>query len=133
MRDFREFTSWRNATDFAVEIYRLTERFPASEKFGLSSQMQRAAVSVPANIAEGASRASDAEFARFLEIALGSAFELETQLIIAGTLGYVPADERDATASKLASLQKQLNAFLSKLRPSRRPSTPDRQQLTANR
>lgn len=81
--------------------------------------MQRAAVSIPSNIAEGASRLSDTEFARFLEIALGSAFELETQLYIAGRLGYAPSETLSLVFTNLTLLQKQLNAFLSKLKPAK--------------
>ena len=75
--------------DFVVEVYRATETFPKEEKFGLTSQIRRAAVSVPANIAEGAARQSDKEFIHFLSNAQGSASELDTELIIACRLGYI--------------------------------------------
>ncbi len=77
----------------AEEIYRLTQRFPAEERYGLTSQMRRAAVSVPSNLAEGAARRSNREFANFFGIALGSLAELETQLLIATRLKYADVDE----------------------------------------
>lgn len=119
MRNFRNFTVWQKATDFAVEIYHLTKNFPATEKFGLASQLQRAAVSISSNIAEGASRTSDTEFSRFLEIALGSAFEVESQLIVATRLNYIGDETFEKISDRLTSIQKQLNAFISTLKPNR--------------
>ena len=89
MRPHQKLEAWLKATDFVVEVYKSTERFPKEEKFGLTSQIRRTAVSVPANIAEGAGRQSDKEFAHFLSNAQGSASELETELIIAYRLGYL--------------------------------------------
>ena len=80
---------WQLAMDLVVDVYAITKQFPDTEKFALASQMQRAAVSVPSNIAEGAGRESSADFLRFLTIARGSLSELETQLLIAQRLGYV--------------------------------------------
>jgi four helix bundle protein len=80
---------WQLAMDLVVEVYAVTKQFPDSEKYGLGSQMQRAAVSVPSNIAEGAGRESNADFLRFLTISRGSLSELETQLLIAQRLNYV--------------------------------------------
>ena len=82
MRDFRKYTVWQDGIKFVKRIYKFSESLPKDEKFGLISQIKRASVSIPSNIAEGCSRNSEIEFKRFLEIALGSAFELETQLII---------------------------------------------------
>jgi four helix bundle protein len=79
--------------DFVVQVYRVTEQFPKDERFGLISQLRRAAVSVPANIAEGAGRKSDKEFVYFLSNAQGSASEIETELIIGHRLGYLSDDE----------------------------------------
>src|ERR1700759_5463824 len=93
MRPHEKLDAWSIAMDFVVEAYRTTETFPKEEKFGLVSQIRRAAVSVPANIAEGAARQSDKEFTYFLSNAQGSASELETELIIARRLGYIE-DER---------------------------------------
>ena len=80
---------WQDAMNFVQEIYQWTEQFPNHEKFGLISQMRRAAVSIPSNIAEGAARETDKEFLRHLYIARGSLVELETQLMIASQLGYL--------------------------------------------
>src|SRR5213082_2622944 len=89
MRPHEKLDAWSLAMDFVVEVYRTTETFPKEEKFGLTSQIRRAAVSVPANIAEGAARQSDKEFIHFLSNAQGSASELETELLIAHRLGYL--------------------------------------------
>ena len=89
MRPHERLDVWREAVDFVVTVYRATESFPREEKFGLTSQVRRAAVSVPANIAEGAARRSPKEFAYFISNAQGSASELETELLIAHRLGYL--------------------------------------------
>ena len=92
MRPHEKLEAWSRAMDFVVEVYRATESFPKEERFGLTSQPRRAAVSVPANIAEGAGRQSSKEFIHFLSNAQGSASELETELIIAHRLGYLSDD-----------------------------------------
>src|SRR2546421_8847830 len=89
MRPHEKLDAWSLAMDFVVEVCRTTETFPREEKFGSTSQIRRAAVSVPANIAEGAARRSDKEFIHFLSNAQGSASELDTELIIAHRLGYI--------------------------------------------
>jgi len=95
---YKDLIVWQKAMDLSFEIYRLTESFPPDERFGLTSQMRRAAVSIPSNIAEGKMRGYDGEFARFLSIAYGSGAELETQVLIAkrllktNQLDYAPTD-----------------------------------------
>lgn len=96
-------------------IYTFVEAFPNSEKYGLSSQITRSAVSIPSNIAEGASRNSEKDFARFLEIGLGSAFELETQLIIAERRKYISESHLEESIMKLTSLQKRIYALRRKI------------------
>ena len=96
-------------------VYAYAEAFPKTEKYGLSSQITRSAVSIPSNIAEGASRNSEKDFARFLEIALGSAFELETQLIIASKRKYVSQESLEQTVNKLSSLQKRIYGLRRKI------------------
>ncbi len=89
MRPHHKLDVWRKGIDFVAEIYNITRKLPKDETFGLVSQMRRAAISIPSNIAEGAGRNSKKEFNNFLSIALGSALELETQLIISEKLGYL--------------------------------------------
>ena len=100
-------------------IYRLTKCFPEDEKYGLTNQVRRAAVSIASNIAEGASRESEVDFARFLEISLGSAFEVETQILIANKLGYVTVENYEPLLNQLTILQKQINSLISKIRQKR--------------
>lgn len=116
MRNFREYTIWLDAIQIVKEVYSLTKKLPEEERFGLKSQLQRAAVSIASNIAEGASRTSEADFARFLEIALGSAFEVETQLIIAKELNYLSRESITETEVKMKKLQKQINQLITKIR-----------------
>jgi four helix bundle protein len=100
VRCYRDLNVWQRAIDLTVNVYQLTARFPKHETYGLSSQMQRAAVSIPSNIAEGHARDSTKEYLHHLSIAAGSQAELETQLIIAGRLGYLSdAEVTDSLAS----------------------------------
>jgi len=93
-RAHHELQVWQEAMNFVEIVYRITSEFPDKERFGLSPQMQRAAVSVPSNIAEGAGRSGDKEFLRFLYIARGSLCEIETQFLIARRLGYITNMEK---------------------------------------
>lgn len=93
MRNFRKLKIWEQGIDIVKQIYRLSQKLPANEKFGLISQITRAAVSIPSNIAEGSSRNSQIEFKRFLEIAMGSVFEVETQLVIIQELNLIESKE----------------------------------------
>lgn len=119
MRNFRKYDAWQNALQVVETIYRLTNCFPEDEKYGLTNQVRRAAVSIASNIAEGASRESEVDFARFLEISLGSAFEVETQILIANQLGYVTAENYEPLLNQLTILQKQINSLISKIRQKR--------------
>ena len=112
-RAHKRLDVWRESMTLATDIYKLTELFPKSEIYGLASQMRRAAVSVPSNIAEGAARRSSKEFSQFLNIAGGSLSELDTQLEIAANLEYLSLEKRQsidhqvsAIAAKLAGLIK---------------------------
>ena len=89
MRPHSNLEAWKEAIELVVRVYKVTESFPKDERFGLTSQLRRAAVSIPANIAEGAARRSEKEFLYFLSIAQGSASELETELIIGRRLDYL--------------------------------------------
>jgi four helix bundle protein len=110
MRNFRKYDIWIDGMHLVDAVYRLVDGFPNTEKFALSSQITRSAVSIPSNIAEGASRISEKDFTRFLEIALGSDFELETQLIIASKRKYIKETELDKSMKLLTSLQKRIYA-----------------------
>jgi four helix bundle protein len=116
MRNFRKYDVWNDSMSFVKTIYEMTTSFPKMEQYGLSNQMNRAAVSIASNIAEGASRNSDIDFAHFLEIAIGSSFEIETQIEIAFSLGYIEKSVKDKLISNLQIIQKRLNVFISKLR-----------------
>jgi four helix bundle protein len=109
---YKELRAWKQAVDLALEVYRLTEGFPRSELYGLTTQIRRSAVSVPSNIAEGKGRFSDREFALFLRHARGSLLELETQLFIAGKLGYLSIKVAESLARDTEQLAKTLNALL---------------------
>jgi len=109
MRDFRKLEVWHEAISLVELIYKLTNEFPNSERFNLISQMQRCSVSIPSNLAEGASRDSSKEFSRYLQIAIGSSFELETQLIISNRLGYIK--ESKDLLDIINRLQRRLNAL----------------------
>lgn len=104
------------AMELATDIYGYTANFPKEEKYGLVGQIQRATVSISSNIAEGASRKSEIEFIHFLEIALGSAFELETQLIIANRVGYISASNNTQLLDRLHAIQKGINHLISVIR-----------------
>jgi four helix bundle protein len=86
MRNFRELKIWQHGIEIAIKTYRVTETFPNEDKYAIVQQMNKAGVSIPSNIAEGSSRKSEKDYSRFIEIALGSTFELETQIIIAEQL-----------------------------------------------
>jgi four helix bundle protein len=113
---YKELRAWKQAVDLALEVYRLTEGFPRSELYGLTTQIRRSAVSVPSNIAEGKGRFSDREFALFLRHARGSLLELETQLFIAGKLGYLSIKVAESLARDTEQLAKALNALLNVVR-----------------
>jgi four helix bundle protein len=113
MHRFKELQVWEGAIDLAVDIYSITKKLPSEERFGLVSQLNRSAVSIPSNIAEGAGRNTNGEFRHFLGVAMGSSFELETQLIIASRIGYLSIDNLNETVQKINSIQN-MNARLQK-------------------
>ena len=115
MRNFREYDVWIDAMEAVENVYKITDRFPSDERFSLTSQITRSAVSIPSNIAEGASRTSEKDFARFLEYSLGSSFELETQLRIAYRRKYVVQSEFETLLLNIISLQKRIFALRKKV------------------
>ena len=111
MQTHKDLDVWKLGMDLVEKIYVITKDFPKEELYGLTSQVRRSAVSIPSNIAEGCSRSSNKELIRFLEIALGSSFELETQLLVAIDLGIAPKDKGISILNDLKILQKRINAF----------------------
>lgn len=106
MHRYQELEVWKSAVDFSESVYRKREGFPKDERFGLTSQIRRAAVSIPSNIVEGAGRNSNGEFNQFLGISVGSLFELETQLILASRFGYI--EETKSRLEKIDLLRKMI-------------------------
>ncbi len=104
MHRFKELEVWKKAMDLSQRIYELTRKFPSEEKFGLISQMRRCSVSIASNIAEGAGRNTNGEFKQFLGIAQGSAFELETQLLLAGRMKFMEEKEVEFLTSEITSI-----------------------------
>jgi len=116
MRDFRKLAVWEKSHQVVLKIYPIAADFPTEEKYGLARQMQRAASSIPTNIAEGCGHKSDPEFARYLQLAAASASELEYQLLLAKDLGYLEEDKyRDITAA-VEELKKMLASFIRRVR-----------------
>jgi four helix bundle protein len=115
MHKFKELTIWQKGIDLAVDVYKLTARFPKEEQFGLTSQIKRSAVSIPSNIAEGAGRNKEGEFVHFLGISNGSANELETQLIIANKLGFIENETLEKTTKRITEIQNMTFSLQKKL------------------
>jgi len=135
VRDYQDLEVWQMAMDLCEKVYRLTSRFPRQETYGLTSQMQRAAVSIPSNIAEGRMRGTTREYAHFISVARGSLAELRTQLILASRLDYVTdgaitpaADLAERLAQRLNALRRSLLIKIGNARPT--PKTENRTPKT---
>ena len=115
MRNFKQLLIWQKGFQIAVKSFQFTSSFPKEEKYGLTTQLTRAAVSIPSNIAEGSSRTSSKDYNRFLEISLGSSFEMETQLMIAEAVNFGEKEKRDELLKEIDEEQKMLMSFMSKL------------------
>jgi four helix bundle protein len=113
---YRDLRVWQSAIELTVNIYRVTGKFPAHELYGLSSQIRRAAVSVASNVAEGKGRSSDKELLQFLSRARGSCYELQTQLEIAASLGYLPRAVFQQLLQQADSVGRMLNGMIAKFR-----------------
>ncbi len=113
---YEKLTVWQKSMDLVEEIYLITKKFPSDEKFGLTTQMRRCAVSIPSNIAEGSQRNTNKEFYHFLTIAFGSGAELETQLRIAKRLQFMSESDYEKASSLSTEVMKMLNTFKSKIR-----------------
>ena len=116
MQDFRQLQVWQKSHQLVLQVYGITQAFPASEGYGLSQQMRRASVSVPSNIAEGSGRGSDKEFAHFAQIAVGSISELEYQLLLAKDLGYLNASRYQELSLQITEVKRMLIGLRKKLK-----------------
>ena len=125
MRDFRKLQIWVRSHGLTLDVYRITQSFPQTEIYGLVRQMRRSVSSIPTNIAEGCGRNTEKDFARFLDNAMGSASELEYQLLLAQDLNYLPQHTYKKTNTELIEIKRMLNTYIQKLRP-------NNQQLTTN-
>lgn len=115
-RKFRLYPVWQAAVAYATDIYKVTAELPYFEKKGLCDQLQRAVVSISSNIAEGCAKPSDVEFAKFLDTSLGSAYEVETQLLIAKNVGYISPELYTELLNINIDIQKQLSALIASIR-----------------
>ena len=116
MRNFKELKIWQKGFQIAVNCFKFTVSFPKEEKYEIVSQINRVRVSIPSNIAEGSSRSSEKDYNRFIEIALGSTFELETQLLIAEATNFGDRDLCNQMKKDIDEEQKMLISFMSKLK-----------------
>ena len=116
MRDFRSLAVWDKAHQLALRIYQATQNFPQEELYGLTSQIRRAAVSISANIAEGCGKDTEAELARYMQISMGSASELEYHLLLAKDLGYLDEMEYTIVNEKVVEVKRMLAPFIKRLR-----------------
>lgn len=116
MHRFKDLEIWKLSRKFCSDIYEVTTTFPETEKFGITNQLRRASVSIPSNIAEGTSRKSNKDFSRFLEIAIGSMYEIETQLLISNDLKFLENKELKLLLQNLDIILKMTSKFKSTLK-----------------
>jgi four helix bundle protein len=116
MNTFREIKVWQKAMDFVTKLYKNTKKFPQDELYGITSQMRRCAVSIPSNIAEGFGRKSTQDFKRFLQISMGSLFELETQLEISKNLEYLEESQFNKLYEDLREVEIMLSSFINSIK-----------------
>jgi len=119
MKDFRQLIVWEKSHQPALAVYKATKEFPKEELYGLTSQMRRAAMSIPTNTAEGCGRNTDAEFARFLQIAMGSASETEYQRLLSHDLGFLNKEQYDRLNLDVTEVKRMLASLLKTLRADR--------------
>ena len=119
MKDFRQLKVWEKPHQLALAVYKATKAFPKEELYGLTSQIRRSSMSIPTNIAEGCGRNTDADFARFLQMAMGSASETEYQLILAHDLGFLPQDSYEKLRNEAEEVKRMLASLLKTLRADR--------------
>jgi four helix bundle protein len=119
MKDFRQLKVWEKSHQLALVIYKATKEFPKEELYGLTSKIRRSSMSIPTNIAEGCGRNTDADFARFLQMAMGSASETEYQLILARDLEFLPKDSYEKLHIEVEEVKRMLASLLKTLRADR--------------
>ncbi|MBT8352807.1 MAG: four helix bundle protein [Deltaproteobacteria bacterium] len=115
LKNYKELKVWQKSYQLCLEIYKITKRFPTEEKYGLTSQIRRAAVSVPSNIAEGYGRKTTPEYIRFLYIAYGSNCEMETQILLSCDLDYIEADKLEILQGSIGEIERMLKALIKSL------------------
>jgi len=115
MKDFRTLQVWRKAHELTLEVYQATKQFPQDERFGLTSQMRRSSSSIPTNIAEGCGRATNSDFKRFLQIAFGSASELDYQLILSTDLGFMSDESHGELEGRTLEVKRMLSSLIRKI------------------
>ena len=115
LKNYKELNVWQKSYELCLKIYGVTARFPNEERYGLTSQIRRAAVSIPSNIAEGYGRKTTADYIRMLYIAYGSVCELETQVLLAGDLGFSERGESAAIKKDIAEIERMLKALIKSL------------------
>ncbi len=119
MKDFKKQKVWQKSHRLTLDIYRVTADFPKEELYGLTNQLRRSCASIPANIAEGCGRDSDADFSRFLQIAMGSATELEYHLMLSSDLGILNDKDYGHLYNETLEVKKMLTSFIKKLKADR--------------
>jgi four helix bundle protein len=118
MINFREIEFWKRSRHLAIEVYRVTNTFPKNELYGLTSQIRRCAISIPSNIAEGSGRSSKKDFARFLDMSIGSAHELETQIDIAHEISFINTSDFRRLNKELIEIIKMISRYNNQIRQS---------------
>ena len=118
MRDFRDLKVWWKGHQLTLDVYAATAGFPREEMYGLTAQLRRSCASIPANIAEGCGRSGDAKLARFMQISMGSASELEYHLLLARDLGFLETGDYENLAEKTTEVKRMLSTFINRLRTS---------------
>ena len=125
MNNFKKLIVWQKSRELVKDMYIITKKFPKEELFGLTSQIRRATVSIALNIAEGSGRGTNIDFARFLDIAYGSAFEVEAQIILSLDLGFITNEEHDTLTFKIQEIHKMLRKLTDSLRKTQDLKTQD--------
>jgi len=117
IRNFKTLLIWQRSRSLVKTIYEITSTFPTNEKYGLASQLQRASISIPSNIAEGCGRNSEKDLARFLDIAIGSNCEVETQIYLSLDLGFINEKDSEKIIEEITQIRKMIIGFKSTLKP----------------